>query len=113
MRLELGNGHVQVNPTAGQISDLLHALPGSEPDSFAILIRDEQQFMQCSGTLEEGFLLEYQDGSLDEHFQCVDHELLLASVIWAFQAYLADDHRWRTIFPWRRINVRQRWWKWW
>jgi len=113
MRLEIGNGQILENPTADQISGVLHALPGGDTHSLAILIRDDWQLMQCSGGWKEGFVLEYQDGSADEHFQCSDRRLPLADVIGAFQAYLADDDRWRTMFCWRKIDIRRRWWRWW
>ena len=108
VRLEIGNGQVLSNPTADQVSGVLHALPGADTDSFAILTRDDCHFMQCSGAWKEGFALEYRDGSLDAHFRCSDEELGLAHVIAAFQAYLAGDDRWRTMFQWRKIDVRRR-----
>jgi hypothetical protein len=107
VRLEIGNGQVLQNPTADHVEGVLHALPGSEVDSFAILIQDEGRYMQCSGAWKEGFVLEYHDGSVDEHYQCSDHKLALANVVEAFQAYLAHEDRWRTAFQWRKIRVRR------
>lgn len=113
MRLEIGNGQVLENPSADHISGVLHALPGGGGDTYAILTRSDGQFMQCCGGWKEGFILEYQDGSTDDHFECTDRELSLASVIDAFQDYLAHDDRWRTMLQWQKIKLRRRSWGWW
>jgi hypothetical protein len=113
VRLEVANGQVLENPSADHVAGALSTLPGGEADSFAILERADGHFMQCSGSWKVGFTLEYQDGSVEEHFQCADRRLSLSHVIEAFQAYLANDDRWRTMFLWRKINVRRRWWRWW
>lgn len=113
MQLTIGNGQVLDQPSPDLVAGVLHALPGPKADSYVILERAECHFMQSSGWWKGGFTLEYQDGSVDEHFQCPDRRLPLASVIAAFQSYLANDDRWRTMCAWRRLKIRRSWWRRW
>jgi len=68
---------------------------------------------QCCGWWKDGFVLEYQEGSLDEHFQCRNRKLPLSDTIVALQSYLDSNDRWRTMFEWRKIKVRRPWWRFW
>ncbi|MEO1201981.1 MAG: hypothetical protein AAFX10_04685 [Pseudomonadota bacterium] len=69
-------------------------------DSFAILAREPQVYLQTSGGPEHGFALEYRNGSAEQHYSCTDYELSATDVVSAFQSYLADDGRWQTDFEW-------------
>lgn len=96
---------VNGDPVAEPVTDALiarsiHSLTG-EGDSFAILGKASETYMQTSGGPSYGFVLEYRNGSESEHFSCSNVELTADEVIWAFQSYLADDSQWETELEWQ------------
>ena len=100
MKLSLSGVKEIANPTLDQIENaicVLHSL-------FVILSRREDEFMQVRPT-GCGWLLEFQDGSVDEHYQCTNKELPLKEVTAALHAYRAGDDSWRESLEWKRIKV--------
>ncbi len=91
-----------VNPSPSEIRRALKALPGGE-DSFAIYEKGGSglSYMQTHGAAKEGFVLEYQAGSLDAHFRCTNRGLSVERVVEAFISYAAADDRWQTEFRWK------------
>ena len=121
MKLKLSTGKTLEDLSEDSIAHALSTLPGGE-DSWAILQKDELHYMQTceSGqgerTWGEGFILEYQDGSLDSHYKCVDDNLELSAIERAFQLYFKGDDRWRTEYEWQPVdlpNLKKRWWQFW
>jgi hypothetical protein len=59
----------------------------------------------------QGYLLEYQDGTLAEHFQALNHVkateqlVTLQEVIDCFCKFLRADESWRTDFEWSKMNL--------
>jgi hypothetical protein len=104
MRLEVNGNLFSKDPDDQIIAQALQNLTG-EGDSFAILSKTEMMYIQTAGSSEEGFVLEYQDGSLDRHFRCSDEHLDLDKVIWAFTLYICGDERWRTEFNWEKEEL--------
>ncbi len=74
-----------------------------DSDSFAILAKSKLTYMQTVGSESEGYSLEYQEGSIDEHYECTN-DLSREDVIEALQAYRTGDESWRTRFRWEREN---------
>lgn len=102
MILTLSDGLTIEDPSAEDIEIALRAL-GIEGDDFAILDRSELDYMQ---TALDGdtFTLEYQEGSLDRHYQ-VD-SVPLAAVIEAFQQYArGEDAAWKFRFAWQHLPL--------
>ena len=58
--------------------------------------------MQTSGSTKNGFLLEYQNGSLQEHYAASGPELPLNLVQKAFSSYFLDSSYWKTHFKWEK-----------
>lgn len=83
-----------------QIKESIQSLTG-DGDSFAILARADQVYMQTSGDPRNGFVLEYRDGSEGEHYSCATFDLTAEQIIRAFQSYLADDDKWKSDFEWQ------------
>ena len=106
MDLETGTGGKIANPSASQIAEELAALPGGV-DSFAILSRDELTYIQTTGGPSAGFLLEYQEGSLDQHYRSTEETLSLSTITNAFQLYAAEDPSWRPLVTWKRDDPSQ------
>jgi hypothetical protein len=110
VRLTTGIGGVDITePDPDQVAQVMGSLPGGA-DSFAILAQDDQHYIQAMGSREEGFLIEYRNGSDREHYRAVDPSVdtdMCAnydSTLLAFQQYAARDmafrshHRWESAF---------------
>ncbi len=95
------NGEPVAEPvTDNLIAQSIHSLTG-EGDSFAILSKASETYIQTSGGPGYGFVLEYRAGSEDEHYSCSNFELTADEVIWAFQSYLANDGQWEAELEWQ------------
>lgn len=53
----------------------------------------------------QGYILEYQDGSLSKHYRAVDSPIVLEQVIDAFSKYLRGDESWRSDFTWEKMEL--------
>jgi hypothetical protein len=78
----------------------------SEGFDLAILeSTDALTFIQCRLIEETGrYLLEYQDGSEDRHYQTespVSYSRAVSAFIW----YLRGDESWLSEFAWERIEI--------
>jgi hypothetical protein len=51
-----------------------------------------------------GFVLDYQEGSIAEHYRAVDGPLTLDQVTSAFLKYLRRDTSWQSDFRWERME---------
>jgi len=110
MRLTLENGTVYENPDATEIESALHSLSRATDNSFAILENSDLTYMQTAeqddpsvNPQEPYFILEYQDGSMDQHFHAVG-SVSLERVIEAFLQYARDDV-WRQYFEWEWMDL--------
>ncbi len=94
------------NPSPDQIGAVIDGLPAGA-DAFAILANDadELTYIQAIGSPSEGFGLEYQDGSLDKHFQCTNQDLTAEHVVLAFRSYQRGETDWKTAFKWERVEL--------
>jgi len=99
MKLELENGTSIRNPDTRAIAEALASL-----DGFAILGRDEMTYMQTSGSRREGFVLEYQEGDTDRHYQCPD-PLTEKQITEAFLSYADGTDAWKTVFRWEKMDI--------
>ncbi len=105
MLLELGSGATIDEPKPGQLLAALAALPEGSDGSYAILTAEDHYFVQALGSYSGGFTLEYQDGSLDKHFQCENTRLDFETVVKAFQSYARRDPHWKSNLDWKRIEL--------
>ncbi len=103
MNFETNTGRKIADPSASQIAAELASLSGG--DSFAILSRDDLTYVQAAGTRREGFVLEYQEGSLDQHYRSTENNLHLSTVTDVFQLYGAEDSAWQSRTSWRREDL--------
>ena len=68
MILEINGGRKIQGPTDHQIRDLLTELDPTKNDAFAILSAEYWTYNQVVGNKDLGFVLEYQEGSIDAHY---------------------------------------------
>lgn len=99
MRLRLENGTTLDDP----VDDAIFAALVGLADEFAILEQSEMTYMQTTGNVEDGFALEYQEGSKGEHF-IADGKAPLDKLVLAFQSYAAGTDAWRSMFDWERMD---------
>ena len=101
MTLTLESGRVIENATEDDI------LTWVEGEDFAILGDDPDTYIQCAQQREPPYDhdLEYQEGSLDRHYQAVDAPITFDRVIGAFIRYIRRDGSWRSYFRWERLEL--------
>jgi hypothetical protein len=101
MELNLESGLVITNATEDIIRTSI------EGEDFAILAIDTDTYIQCAEQKNQPFeyILEYQDGSLDKHYQATNGPIILDRVIAAFIKYLRKDISWQSDFEWKKMDL--------
>ncbi|NQT18604.1 MAG: hypothetical protein HQ592_02785 [Planctomycetes bacterium] len=120
MRLEFENGLTIEDPDDALIAEALATLgiEGELPEGgilaedtkpfagktneYAILGRDDMTYIQASGHPDTGFILEYQEDTLEEHFCSIDKTLSLEQIISAFQKFACGDASYKNDLAWAR-----------
>jgi hypothetical protein len=104
LRLTISDGPVIDNPSSNDIERALRAMEVDQ-NEFAILERGELDYMQTAGGSDNNlYALEYQESSLDRHYQT--DPMPLSSVIEAFQQYArGEDAAWKSRFGWKRFEL--------
>ena len=80
--------------------DILKALSKIEEksaDRHVILARSDLSYMQT-----DGFVLEYQEGSVDYHCYCPNGFVSADNAAQAFLSYARGDDEWKQAFQWER-----------
>ncbi len=101
MELHLESGHVILGAT---VDDIFAHIDGEE---FAILSASADTYIQCARQNDPPYeyLLEYQNGSLDEHYVAADEQITLVQVQFAFVKYLRGDPAWHSDFLWEKMDL--------
>ena len=101
MDLTLESGKVISMVTEYDIRTLLAG------QQFAILTERELTYLQCARRNDEAddYVLEYQAGSLDEHYVATDTDITLERVISAFLRYRRGDASWWNEFHWQKMEL--------
>ncbi len=103
MKLKVEGKHAIKNPTEAQITHAVSSLTG-EGATFAILDRSDQVYIQA-GKSNHGFVLEYQNGSVKEHYRSDRTNLTVEDVISAFRDYAGGDDSWKDRHSWSRFRI--------
>lgn len=104
MRLNLENGETWENPSSSQIEEALRKLEQTS-NSFLILERDSEGYMQAAGDGENGFYLEYRSASSEKQYRCADSSLSFEASAEILKGYATKNRRWRTTQEWEQIKV--------
>lgn len=98
-------------PDGPTIAKVLASLDGGR-NVLATLGTSDATYLQASGSVQTGFGLYLQEGSLDRRFRTMDRALPLPWVTEAFQRYAAGDLSWRDAVAWEqdRIHVPRESW---
>lgn len=86
-------------PRPEQIREALLSL-APDGSGFAILEQSGQYFMQAGGSAQEGFVLEYRDGSDARQFRADPVGTSLEDVVAAFSDYARGDESFKARFTW-------------
>lgn len=96
-------------PNIDQITQVLETLLDA-PNSSATLVNtevSESTYIQTAVGTGNAFILEYQNGSLEEHYRCTNLELTLTHITNAFIWYATGNRRWYTRFKWTPLILQQ------
>jgi hypothetical protein len=101
VELTLESGRIIADPTEDDIWSSIVA------EEFAILAVDHDTYIQYAGQKKRPseYVLEYQDGSLDRHYQAVDRPIAVDRVTAVFLKYLRGDSSWRSDFRWEKMDL--------
>ncbi|MDJ0941464.1 MAG: hypothetical protein QNJ00_17005 [Woeseiaceae bacterium] len=103
MTLIIGGTEVPGDVDEATIEHALRRLDDGR-DAFVILQLSNQTYMQVAGG-PGNFKLEYQDGSIEEHYSCSRNDLSADDVVNAFLSYFRVDNRWRKDYPWEPLDL--------
>lgn len=97
-RLIIRNLPIAGEPLPGDFKWRLQ-MQTDETDTF-VLLHSPGHFMQCSGTADGGFRVEYREGTADRHFISADKAIALDATADLFASYLNQDDGWRRMIQW-------------
>lgn len=101
MKLETAAGSAIDSPSPSEIEHMLGSLDAG--NNFAILGPNPDTYLQVLYS-DEGFVLEYQVGDTDHHFQSLGNPSR-DEVIAAFQRYAVGDDAWKSACEWKQIDL--------
>ncbi|MCW8880356.1 MAG: hypothetical protein OQK51_25130 [Kangiellaceae bacterium] len=106
--MKISSYTLQIDKEANEslIDEVISKLPERD-DPFAILSKDDMNYMQCLWT-EQGFILRYQEGSIDRHY-CSSDFLDGINVVRAFKQYLCGENAWKDSCEFYLMNHRGFW----
>jgi hypothetical protein len=105
-RLQLADGSVIHDPDRQAIENSIHGL--SRKNWYVVFLRSENNYIQAgcgeqAGARSDQFVLEYRDGSAEEHWRTTTYSLEKLS--FAFLEYFNGTMDWTAQFVWTRLEV--------
>jgi hypothetical protein len=88
------------DPDPATIAKVLASLDGGR-NVVATLERSDVSYLQADGSVQTGFALGYQDGSIERRYRSAGAALPLDRVIDVFRAYARADAAWDSGVEWR------------
>jgi hypothetical protein len=105
-RLEIEKGKAITDPNPRAVAAALRALNDND-NTFAIYVRGGNggTYMQTACKGADAFILEYQEGSLDHHYVCVNKSLSCEQIIDVFQRYVRAVETWKEEYTWEKLDL--------
>ena len=100
-RLKLEDGTVVQPVIEGRLREALASLDPS--NTFAILERDDGAFMQTSGSLNDGFYLEYRLKQTEAHYAAAAEALPAEKIEEVMLRFARYEAGWRNALDWRVV----------
>lgn len=98
--MTLTDGSERVAPDEAELIAQLRALGDEE---FVVLSERSQFYLQAMNT-QAGFVVEYREGSSDDHYEATELvELELTCEV--FGSYLRRSDEWRTLLTYRALDL--------
>ncbi len=104
MQLSINGDVTDLPMSTDMIAEKVRLL-ADKGDFFLVLAKDEMTYIQTSGSAESGFVLEYQDGSIEEHYSCTDAPLTVDQIVETLQRYFTNHDRWKSEFSWEKEDL--------
>lgn len=104
MELDICGDKIIKKPSDQDIRNAFAGLDTKTSAAFVILSRTTMTYIQAAGDRNVGFDLEYQDGTIEEHFKAKDKLMTIDDVVDAFIAYRNGDKNWKNGFDFERIT---------
>jgi hypothetical protein len=98
--------NVNENASDSIIQKIFSDLP-NKSDPYVILEVSDMSYLQSVWT-EDGFIVEFQIDSIDQHF-ILNNALTSAQVVQLFTLYFKKDERWLADYEYTRKNLRGFW----
>lgn len=102
--LELESGAKLLNPSPEEVAAAIHTLD-DDTNHFAILARSEMTYIQTARHSGGKFVVEYQEGSLDQHFMAVRDDLQVEEVVDLFTQYQLTNPQWAESVEWKKEDL--------
>lgn len=105
IRMQLESGREVVDPSQEQVLEALRTMERNE-ESYVILERDSpsgDSYIQAAEDPAGGYLVEYQDGSLEQHVGL--HAEAVQAVHDIFSWWVAETPGWRDGLPWQKVDL--------
>ncbi|MGJ8638788.1 MAG: hypothetical protein ACSHYA_05300 [Opitutaceae bacterium] len=106
MKFETENNPPKSNPSTEDVSTGILSIDG-EATTFAILSMDDMTYLQTAGSVSDGFVLEYQNGSMDEHYRASNETIETEKIIQVFEAFRNGDVSWFDEFEWNKEDLQK------
>ncbi len=89
-----------------EADELIKAMQGfgAHLDDYAVLSQNDLTYLQAAVSDEGEFILEYQVGSIKEHYIADRTDISEEEVLRAFLSYLAGDNEWKDAYNWDSLD---------
>lgn len=101
MLLNLNDDDFLENPNTSVVMAAVKAL---KIDTFAVLSREEEDYIQTYHNEDGSFELQYRAGSYDKHFRATNEPLTADAIAKAFAAYMDGKPNWSTSWDWEIVE---------
>ena len=81
------------------------ATVGVSDNNYAILSQDKEIYIQTTGTVSKGFLIEYREGSEEEHYYSERKDISHEEMVNLILAYYDKRSDWKDAIKWETNNV--------
>lgn len=104
MILESSDGSRTPAPSLLSVQKAIDGLENMD-DGYVVIGPDEMTYVQCLGNSKQGYILEYQEGDTDQHFQAINNDWLPGSLADRLWRYADGDPTWKEGIDWERIEI--------
>ncbi len=101
MLLNLNDDEFLENPDSSVVISTVKSL---NVDTFAILSREEEDYIQTYHNEDGSYELEYRAGSYDKHFRATKEPMTRDDVVNAFAAYIDGKSNWSDAWEWEIVE---------